>query len=97
MREERAKWKVMIENYIVKRDHIAQVFVLIDSRHTPQALDIDFVNRLYTTEKPFSLIFTKSDKVTQKEASANIKLFQQALRKTIPVLPQHFITTSLKP
>ncbi len=99
MREQREKWKKMIENYIIHRKNIAQVFVLIDSRIKPQTIDLEFVLWLAKTWKPYSLVFTKSDKVTQKEASIHIKLFQQELQKLLKQksLPWHFVTSSLKP
>src|SRR5687767_11900723 len=58
----RKQWEQMIENYLRKRENLLTVFVLIDSRHSPQKLDLDFVNQLGEWEIPFSLVFTKADK-----------------------------------
>ncbi len=86
----------MIADYIQKRKTLAQMFVLIDSRHTPQKLDIEFINRLHDNHKPFSLIFTKSDQVSQKEVSTHIKLLMTELSKTIDTLPAYYVTSSQK-
>ena len=86
----------MIENYLRKRENLANVFVLIDSRHEPQKIDLEFINQLGQWQVPFSLVFTKADKETQKIVSSNVKLFLDAMRKTWQFLPQHFITSAEK-
>lgn len=93
---QRKSWAKMIENYLVKRENLINVFVLIDSRHQPQKIDIEFVNHLAKLQIPLSLIFTKADKTTQKEANNNAKAFLMELRKTWQFLPQHFITSAEK-
>lgn len=95
-REERAKWEVMIDDYLLKRTNIAQVYVLIDSRHTPQKLDTDFVSRLYENQKPFSLVFTKSDKVSQKELAGHIKMFMDEISVNLEQLPNYYVTSAEK-
>ena len=92
----RNRWQQMIENYLRKRENLATVFVLIDSRHEPQKIDLEFVNQLGEWQVPFSLVFTKADKETQKTVSNNVKLFLDAMRKTWQFLPQHFITSAEK-
>lgn len=92
----RRRWEQMIENYLRKRETLAHVFVLIDSRHKPQKLDLEFISQLDKWEIPFSLIFTKSDKSTQKEVAANIKAFLTEMRKTWQFLPRHFVTSAVK-
>ena len=92
----RNRWQQMIENYLRKRENLATVFVLIDSRHEPQKIDLEFVNQLGEWQVPFSLVFTKADKETQKIVSNNVKLFLDAMRKTWQFLPQHFITSAEK-
>ena len=86
----------MIENYLRKRENLSNVFVLIDGRHSPQKLDIDFINKLGKWEVPFSLVFTKSDKETQKTVSQNVKLFLDKMRESWQFLPQHFVTSATK-
>ena len=86
----------MIENYLRKRENLSNVFVLIDGRHTPQKIDIEFVNKLGKWEVPFSLIFTKADKESQKTVSLNVKLFLDKMRESWQFLPQHFVTSAIK-
>jgi len=92
----RNRWEQMIENYLRKRENLSNVFVLIDGRHSPQKLDIDFINKLGKWEVPFSLVFTKSDKETQKTVSQNVKLFLDKMRESWQFLPQHFVTSATK-
>ncbi|WP_240347858.1 ribosome biogenesis GTP-binding protein YihA/YsxC [Longitalea arenae] len=93
---QRKQWEKMIENYLRNRENLINVFVLIDSRHSPQKLDLDFINQLGEWQVPFTLVFTKADKETQKEVSKNVKSFLDAMRKTWQFLPQHFVTSAEK-
>jgi GTP-binding protein len=93
---DRRRWEQMIENYLRKRENLVNVFVLIDSRHEPQKIDLDFVNQLRDWQVPFTLVFTKSDKENQRTVSANVKAFLEAMRKTWQFLPQHFLTSAVK-
>ena len=92
----RRRWEQMIENYLRKRENLQQVFVLIDSRHSPQKIDIEFLSQLRKWEVPFTLIFTKADKETQATVSKNVKGFLAEMRKTWQFLPQHFVTSAVK-
>jgi GTP-binding protein len=92
----RKQWEKMIEDYLRRRENLVNVFVLIDSRHTPQKLDLEFVNQLGKWQIPFCLAFTKADKETQKEVSKNVKLFLDAMRETWQFLPQSFVTSAIK-
>ena len=92
----RRRWEQMIENYLRKRENLTQVFVLIDSRHSPQKLDLDFFENLKNWDIPFSLVFTKSDKETQRVVSKNVKDFLNALKKSWQFLPRHFVTSANK-
>lgn len=92
----RRRWEQMIENYLRKRENLIHVFVLIDSRHTPQKLDLEFIQRLNLWQIPFTLIFTKADKEKQRVVSKNVKSFLEALRETQQFLPQHFVTSAEK-
>ena len=86
----------MIENYLRKRENLQQVFVLIDSRHSPQKIDIEFLSQLRKWDVPFTLVFTKADKETQATVSKNVKAFLEEMRKTWQFLPQHFVSSSVK-
>lgn len=92
----RNRWEQMIENYLKKRENLLNVFILIDSRHDPQKIDIEFVNQLGKWEIPFCIAFTKADKETQKTVSKNVKDFLDEMRKTWQFLPQHFVTSAVK-
>ena len=93
---QRHKWETMIEEFLRKRQTLAHVFLLIDSRHEPQKLDLEFANKLGKWEIPFTLIFTKSDKENQRTVSENVKQFLQKMRETWQFLPAHFITSAEK-
>ena len=92
----RRRWEQMIENYLRKRENLAMVFVLIDSRHSPQKIDLEFMEQLKKWEVPFSIIFTKTDKENQRIVSKNVKDFFSAMKKTWQFLPQYFVTSALK-
>lgn len=92
----RNRWEQMIENYLRKRENLANVFVLLDSRHTPQKIDLEFVNKLGKWQVPFSLVFTKADKETQRVVSQNVKQFLEKMRETWQFLPAHVVTSAVK-
>ena len=92
----RRRWEQMIETYLRKRENLTNVFVLIDSRHAPQKLDIDFINKLVEWQIPHAIIFTKTDKEKQAVVSKNINLFFETLRKTQQFLPQYLLSSSAK-
>lgn len=86
----------MIENYLRKRENLTMVFVLIDARHSPQKIDLDFLEGLKLWKVPFCLVFTKADKETQRVVSKNVKDFLNAMKKTWQFLPQHFVSSAVK-
>jgi GTP-binding protein len=92
----RKKWEKMIEDYLRKRENLVNVFILIDSRHSPQKNDLEFVNRLGEWQIPFCLVFTKADKENQRTVSKNVKDFLDKMRTTWQFLPQHFVTSTIK-
>lgn len=93
---ERKKWEEMINGYLRKRENLVQVFVLIDSRHAPQKIDLEFVNQLDHWKVNFSLVFTKSDKEKPGVVARNVQAFLDKLRETWQFLPRHFVTSSEK-
>ncbi len=93
---DRRRWEQMIENYLRKRENLANVFVLIDGRHGPQQIDLEFVYKLGNWEIPFCLVFTKADKETQRQVSMNVKAFLNAMKETWQFLPRHFVTSAEK-
>ncbi|HEY6955233.1 MAG TPA: ribosome biogenesis GTP-binding protein YihA/YsxC [Flavisolibacter sp.] len=93
---QRKSWQKMIEEYIRKRENLANLFALIDSRHEPQKIDIQFINQLGKWQIPFALVFTKADKSTQKETANNVNAFLKELSATWEELPPHFVTSAVK-
>ena len=93
---ERKSWKKMIESYIRTRENLVSLFALIDSRHEPQQKDLEFINQLGEWQIPFALVFTKADKITQKETAAHVKEFLERMRKDWEYLPPHFVTSAVK-
>jgi GTP-binding protein len=93
---ERKKWEKMIDDYLRKRQTLVHVFLLIDSRHSPQQLDLDFVNNLGKREIPFTLVFTKSDKENQRTVQANVKAFLNRMLETWQFLPRHLVSSAVK-
>ncbi len=92
----RRRWEQMIENYLRRRGNLVNVFILVDSRHEPQKIDIAFLENLISWDIPFALIFTKSDKEKQRIVSKNVKDFLNTLKDIVQFLPHHFVTSSVK-
>ena len=93
---QRKSWQKMIEGYIRQRQNLMNLFVLIDSRHEPQKLDLQFIDQLGEWQVPFSLVFTKADKTTQRETAAHVRQFLEAMKETWQFLPPHFVTSAVK-
>ncbi len=94
--QQRKQWTKMIENYLRKRENLVNLFVLIDGRHEPQKIDLEFVNQLGEWELPFTLVFTKADKENQRTVTKNVKDFLQEMRKSWQFLPAHVVTSAVK-
>lgn len=94
--KQRTSWQKMIENYIRKRENLVSLFVLIDSRLEPQKIDLEFINQLGEWQIPFVLVFTKSDKSTQREAANNVNAFLKDLLQNWEEAPAHFVTSAIK-
>ena len=92
----RAGFGVMIENYILKRENLTCLFILIDSRLPPQAIDLDFIEWAGSKEVPLALLFTKIDKLKHNELQKNLKLYQNTLLSRWEELPTIIVTSSEK-
>lgn len=92
----RYSWGKMISNYITKRKNLISLFVLIDSRLSPQKIDLEFINYLGEKEIPFSIIFTKIDKQGINITNKNVQEFTEALQKDWVELPKYFLSSSVK-
>ena len=91
---ERQKLENMISGYILQREQLANVFVLIDIRHDQQLIDREFVDWLGQSGIPFCIVFTKADKLSRQKAQQNASAWMEKLRDTWEELPPYFITSS---
>ena len=91
----RRRWEQMIENYIRKRENLVCLFVLIDSRHEPQQIDLDFINQLGKWGIPFVLAFTKADKNKPAATQRHVESFLKALSENWEQSPPHFVTSAI--
>ncbi|MDD4575383.1 MAG: ribosome biogenesis GTP-binding protein YihA/YsxC [Bacteroidales bacterium] len=92
----RLKWMKMISDYLTHRENLMCTFVLIDSRVSPQAIDVEFMNNLGSWQIPFVIVFTKRDKISQPIMDNLIKTYQETMAETWEEFPQYFITSSEK-
>ncbi|MEE0882321.1 MAG: ribosome biogenesis GTP-binding protein YihA/YsxC [Bacteroidales bacterium] len=95
-RDNRAVWGKMIRNYILKRENLLNVYLLIDSRHLPQKIDIEFMNFLGENSVPFTIVFTKIDKQTANKTNENLRNYKNELLKYWEELPQIILTSAEK-
>lgn len=93
-KKEQQKFEDMITSYILGREQMTNLFLLIDSRHEPQRIDLEFIEWLGENGVPFSLVFTKGDKVPKSKLNGNVMHYLNELRKQWDELPPHFITSS---
>lgn len=91
----RAQWQKMTNDYLLQRETLMNTFVLIDSRLTPQQIDLDFISFLGQNGIPLSIVFTKADKQNQRETALNVNAFKKALSNEWEELPPIFITSSV--
>jgi len=91
---ERMKWENMLRNYILKRENLYCLFVLIDSRHPAQQADLEFMEWLGISEIPFNIVFTKTDKLKPSELEANLKAYEEKMFETWEQMPGYFVSSS---
>lgn len=88
------KFQSFITDYFEVRQQLAMAFVLVDIRHEPQKIDLEFMEYMGENAIPFSIIFTKADKLKPKAIQRNVNTYQQELLKTWEDTPHYFITSS---
>ncbi len=86
----------MIRGYILQREQLANVFVLVDIRLEPQKIDLEFIEWLGVSNIPFSIVFTKADKLSATKANQSVEAYKQKLSETWEELPPIFMTSSEK-
>jgi len=92
----REMFKGMINKYLLNRKNLICLFVLLDIRHKPQPIDLEFMKKMEQDRIPFVMVFTKSDKISQTQISKNIKHYKTEMLKEWGSLPEIFITSSEK-
>jgi GTP-binding protein len=95
-KKEREQLKKMIEEYILWRPQLTLLFVLVDSRHEPQKIDLQFIDWLGENGIPFAIVFTKSDKLSAAKLQNQIEQYKQTLYEGWEELPPIFVTSSEK-
>lgn len=95
-KNERQKLENMIRGYILQREQLVNVFVLVDIRHEQQAIDREFIDWMGTSSIPFAIVFTKADKLSAAKAKQNVETWMKALEDAWEELPPYFITSSEK-
>jgi len=95
-KEGRDKLRKIIEDYVLEREAMTNLFVLIDSRHEPQKIDLEFMEWLGENGVPFAIVFTKADKLGSGRLQLNIDAYKEKLLETWEELPPIFVTSSEK-
>lgn len=93
-KQNRKSWEKFIRQYLLRRENLQCVFVLIDSRHEPQKIDLDFCYWLGQQGIPFLLIFTKADKQSPVKSDQNVAKFRRALKTWFEEIPECFLTSA---
>ena len=86
----------LITDYTVKHENLCFLFILVDSRHEPQRIDLEFIDAMGDAGVPFAIVFTKSDKLSSAELERNISAYKDTLSRTWAELPLFFTTSSEK-
>ncbi len=94
-KKEQEKLRQIIFSYILRREQMTNLFVLVDSRHEPQKIDMEFIEWLGENGIPFSIVFTKTDKPKRAELQANVAAYLEVLKEQWEELPPYFMTSSV--
>jgi len=95
-KEKKIEWIAFVRDYLLKRHNLYCLFILIDIRHDPQSIDLEFINWAGENRIPFALVFTKADKISKNMVDSAISSYKKRLLKDWESLPEIFITSSLK-
>ena len=93
-KKEQDKLVEMIRGYVARREQMVNLFVLVDSRHEPQRIDLDFIEWLGENGVPFSIVFTKADKQSHSKTMTNVHAFTKKLEEQWEELPPYFVTSA---
>ena len=92
--KQREKLRLMIERYCLLRQELCSLFVLVDCRHEPQQIDLEFMEWLGENEVPFAIVFTKGDKLGKVRLRENVEAYKQKMLETWVELPPVFVTSA---
>ena len=92
----RKDFEKLITNYILNRRNLVNLFVLVDARHTPQKIDMEFMQWLGESSVPFSIVFTKADKLKSGGADRNVEVYKNEMLQTWEELPDIYVTSAEK-
>ena len=95
-KKERQKWEELVRDYVLSRKNLICLFVLIDMRHKPQPIDLEFMEWLGTNQVPFIIIFTKADKLKTGVLETNIETYRKKMYESWVELPTHFVSSAEK-
>ena len=95
-KKEVAKLEQMISGYILQREQLVNVFLLIDIRLEPQKIDLEFIQWLGDSSVPFAIVFTKADKLSVSKATQQVEAYKKVLLETWEELPPIFVTSAEK-
>lgn len=93
-KKSRRNWEKIIREYLVQRTSLVYTFILVDTRHDPQASDLELINWMGEQGLPFCLVFTKADKISRKAVKRNVEVYKNVLSEKWEELPPVFITSS---
>lgn len=91
----KSKWEKMITDYLLERTNLFLLFILLDSRHPPQPIDIDFIQWAGEKQIPIALILTKTDKLSKNKVFSNRKMLEKRLKEDWETLPPIFISSAV--
>jgi GTP-binding protein len=95
-KSERTKWEKTIRQYILTRTSLLNLFLLVDIRHEPQTSDLEFMEWLAVSQIPFTIVFTKADKLKANQLEKNLNIYQKKLLKDWEELPHMIISSSIE-
>ena len=91
---EREKFEKMINNYLFERENLIVTFVLVDIRHEPQKIDLSFMERLGQNGLPFTIIFTKADKLSKLQVENHLDVYREKMLETWEKMPDYFVSSA---
>lgn len=91
----RQEWKKLINDYILNRENLMCLFLLVDSRLPPQKNDLSFIDFLGLNSIPFLILFTKTDKIKPKQIELNLNAYKEELKKTWETIPEFILSSTI--